>query len=133
MIVVFDTNIYIAAFYSRGFLYQLLLKTLDHGSGHSVYFSGSIRAEILEKLKEEFTTDEINKITSVIDEFVYLVEPAEKVAAIKDDPDDNKILECAVAAEANLIVTMDKHLLKLKVFRKIAIVHPKTFKFMFPK
>jgi predicted nucleic acid-binding protein len=40
---------------------------------------------------------------------------------LADEP-DNRILECAVAAEADFIVTGDKHLLSLKHFRNISIV-----------
>ena len=50
----------------------------------------------------------------------------EKIGFLKDNTKDNIILECAVAAEVNLIVTMDAYLLKLKRFRNIGIIHPKT-------
>ena len=60
--------------------------------------------------------------------FMFLKLSVQEVAS-----DDFKILECAVAAEADLIVTMDQVLLRLKRFRNIGIVHPKTFSFMFPQ
>jgi predicted nucleic acid-binding protein len=37
------------------------------------------------------------------------------------DPSDNRILECAIAAEAEVIVSADKHLLALGTFRGILI------------
>ena len=43
---------------------------------------------------------------------------------VKEDPDDNKIIECAVACGADFILTYDKHLLRLKEFRGIKIIMP---------
>lgn len=43
------------------------------------------------------------------------------------DPDDNMILELAVAAQAACIVTGDKHLLSLHPFRDIPILSPSDF------
>lgn len=38
------------------------------------------------------------------------------------DPDDNRILECAVEGRADLIVSHDRHLLSLKEYKRIPIV-----------
>jgi uncharacterized protein len=46
---------------------------------------------------------------------------------IGDDPDDDRILECALAGKADLVVSGDRHLRKLKSFRGIGIVHPSDF------
>ncbi len=55
-------------------------------------------------------------------------EPEESVAVIEDDPTDNRILECALAADAHLIVTGDKkHLLPLGSFRGVSIVGLRDF------
>jgi predicted nucleic acid-binding protein len=45
---------------------------------------------------------------------------------IKSNPDDNKILECAVACGASYIVSGDRHLLELKEYGKIKIITPKA-------
>lgn len=57
-------------------------------------------------------------------ELAVLVEPAERIHAVTDDPDDNRILECAVAGHANYIASQDAHLLALGAFRGIRIVTP---------
>ncbi len=55
-------------------------------------------------------------------------EPEESVAEVSADPTDNRILECALAANADLIVTGDKkHLLPLGSFRGISIVSLRDF------
>lgn len=50
------------------------------------------------------------------------VSPKEKFAVIKDDPKDNKFLECAVAGKANFLISGDKHLLSLKEFQGVKII-----------
>jgi predicted nucleic acid-binding protein len=50
-------------------------------------------------------------------------EPPESVAVIEDNPTDNRILECTLAADAEFVVTGDKkHLLPLGSFRGVLIV-----------
>jgi len=56
-----------------------------------------------------------------------IVEPLEKINIIKEDPDDNKILECAKSGKVDFIVSSDNHLLKLKEFENIKIITPTTF------
>ena len=46
---------------------------------------------------------------------------------ITDDPDDNRILECAVAAGSDIIVTFDKDLLRLGEYGGIEIVRADDF------
>ena len=55
-------------------------------------------------------------------------EPSESVDEIEEDPTDNRILECAVAADADLVVIGDKkHLLPLGSFRGVSIVGLEEF------
>ncbi len=56
-----------------------------------------------------------------------LIKPGATIAVITEDPDDNRILECAVAGHADLIVSGDRHLLKLKSYEGIFIVRPVDF------
>jgi uncharacterized protein len=51
----------------------------------------------------------------------------QKVKAIKEHPADDKILECAVAAKADFIVSGDKHLLDVRIYKKIQIQTAKEF------
>jgi len=50
-----------------------------------------------------------------------VVAPRRRLRAVQDDP-DNRILECALAGRAEVIVTGDKALLALKSFRNIPLV-----------
>lgn len=56
--------------------------------------------------------------------FVY---PKTVIDVIRDDPDDNRILECAVEGEVQYIISGDYHLLTLKEFQGIPIVSPAEF------
>lgn len=49
------------------------------------------------------------------------------VRAVADDPDDDKVIECALAGEAAYIVSGDRHLLDLKEYEGIVIVRANEF------
>jgi uncharacterized protein len=46
---------------------------------------------------------------------------------VKSDPDDDRILECAAAANSDYVVTDDKHLLRLVQYQGIRIVNIREF------
>lgn len=51
-----------------------------------------------------------------------LIEPAPIVAVVLADPDDDAVLACAIGANAEIIVTGDRHLLELKQYQNISIL-----------
>jgi putative PIN family toxin of toxin-antitoxin system len=55
------------------------------------------------------------------------IEPKLKLQIIEEDVEDNKTLECALTSGADIIVSGDKHLLKLGRFRKTRILTPREF------
>ena len=59
--------------------------------------------------------------------FSEIIEPKDKVNIIMEDPDDNKVLECAKQGNVDYIITNDNHLLKLKEFEGIKIITPTEF------
>lgn len=78
--------------------------------------------EIQDKIKDKNL--EMKYTVAKIESLATIVEPREHFVVIKDDPDDNKFLDCAVAAKADFIISQNKHLLKLKEFEGIKIVTP---------
>ncbi len=72
----------------------------------------------------KYNKEEANRIIEKVIDFTNLIEPEEKLEIIKEDPDDNKIIECALASKSDYIITYDKHLLKVKQFRGIKIMKP---------
>ncbi len=61
-----------------------------------------------------------------------LVHPTEIIDAVPDDPDDNRILECPVAAASGYIVTGDNDLLRLGCYGGIQIVRVVDFLKLLP-
>ena len=56
-----------------------------------------------------------------------LVTPAQHIEIIRDDPDDNRIIECVAAANADYLATGDAHLLSLRRYQAVEIVNPSDF------
>lgn len=130
MRVVLDTNILISATLWDGSVAQKLLFKLIN-SDSEIFSSTEILAEYKNVLIRDFeySESEIINILEKIVSFVTLIKPKEKIDIVKDDPDDNKIIECAIASSSRFIVTYDKHLLNLKEFRTIKIVKPEELLF----
>lgn len=74
---------------------------------------------VSEEQKREFVTRLISHCE--------IVEPKKKLNIIKQDPADNKVLECSLAGKAHYIITGDRHLLNLKQFGKTAILTASEF------
>jgi len=56
-----------------------------------------------------------------------IVQPKITLTVVKADPDDDRILECAVAGNADVVVSGDHHLTRLKSFQGIGIMRPVDF------
>ena len=57
-------------------------------------------------------------------ELAILVTPVPIPPTVLDDPDDDHVLACALAGNAELVVSGDRDLLSLKTFRDIPIITP---------
>jgi putative PIN family toxin of toxin-antitoxin system len=133
--VVLDTNIYIAAALNpQSILYNLVEDSAANFLAE-YYTSPEILAELQGKLENRFNferTDVVHWITQ-LEQVITVVRPQIKLNVIERDPGDNKILECALEAKADLIITADKDLLILKEFSSIKIIHTSSLKYIFPQ
>lgn len=132
--VVFDTNIFVmAAGMPGGYIDHWLELATPPGSKFKLYTSPAILAEIQEKLENKMHVERslavryVNHIAAI----AIVVRPTQKLTVVESDPDDNMVLECAVEAAADIIVTADKDLLKLKRCGTIQIQHPTNLKYIF--
>ena len=123
--VVFDTNMLISATLwdnsvAQKFLFRCIRENIQ------VFSSQEIIDEYKEILARDFDykEQEIREMVEKILQFITLVNPKNKVYAVKEDSDDNKIIECAIESEAEYIISYDKHLLKIKKYNGIKIVRP---------
>ena len=82
---------------------------------------------VLSGKKFQYPKQIIHSIRNAIEDLAEVVMPQEVVKAIENDPDDNRILECALESKANLIISGDRHLLDLKQYRSIKIITPSDF------
>ena len=81
--------------------------------------------EIKEKIKEKDL--EMKQALLRIGIIAEVIEVKSKIDLIKEDPEDNKIIECAVDGKADYIITKDNHLLKHKEYKGIKILTPEEF------
>ncbi len=127
MRVVLDTNVYISAILFGGNCEEVL--KLAHQGAFTVAVSKKILDEIKSVLKEKFhwTDKQIADVIKYIKEIASVMNPNISLNIIKEDPADNKIIECAVASNASFIVSGDKHLLSVKEYAGIKIVSPIAF------
>ena len=119
-----DTNILISAFGWDDKPRQIFEKVID---GEIVMIISEELSEVLDYPRLNFTEEEKDRFKSIVLGISTLVKPDEKINIIKKDPDDNMILEAAVAGQADFIITGDTDLLVLKEFRGIRIVTAREF------
>jgi putative PIN family toxin of toxin-antitoxin system len=131
--VVFDTNVLLAAFLTEGLCAKLLLRAKK--KDFQLYVSKFILDEFSEILRRKFlaTKQEIHDAAALIEEAGILVEILKTyvVQGVCRDKDDDNILSCAVAADAEYIVTGDNHLFEIKSFKGIKIIKPREFELLF--
>ena len=129
--IVLDTNIVISSALGLEGNLAAIFKMLALGE-----IKNSTTLEIIEEIKDVLARPRIMKRMSLIEsefilssyeEFSEKIKPGLIFDEVKDDPDDNKILGCAVASAADYIISGDNHLLNLEEFRGIKIVTPAEF------
>lgn len=128
--VVFDTNVWISIFMEKSLKDEFLRIKQDL----TVYVSDDIGLEI-SKVLQYPRVSEILRKTGIREKDVLRifavnslrVEPKVDLHIINEDEEDNKIIECALAARADIIVSGYKHLLNLGCFKKTRILTPREF------
>jgi len=70
--------------------------------------------------------EELARVAVYLTEIGIMVRPRRKIRVLSDNP-DNRILECAVSGEADIIVTGDKAMLNLGEYKNAKILSLKEF------
>lgn len=130
--VVLDSNVWVSIFMNKtlGREFSRIFDMEDV----EVYISEAILKEIsrvlvypkIEQLLEESGVS-IEEIIQKIIEKSNVIKPKIKLNVIQEDPEDNKILECAKESEVDSIVSGDKHLLELREYDDMKIITPRQF------
>ena len=116
--VVIDSNIYVSAVVFGG-VPRSLLVWAELGR-FEICTSPVIRQEVERTLSQKFEwpPEQIDQACSPLWTIAHQVVP-ELSLAVTDDPDDNRIVECAVAGKAKMIVTGNDDLLRLNHNRPV--------------
>ena len=129
MRVVLDTNVLLSALAFPGSKPDHVLQRIRQGEAE-LFLSSFILHELERILRDKFrlTRRQTDERVIFIRRMATLVEPMERIALVTAKDDDNRILECAVAACADYLVTGDKeHLLPLRSIGTTQIVTPAMF------
>ena len=133
MIVVLDTNILISALLAPRGSPSAVIR-LWEADRFDVATSPALISEFRRVLTYEnvnrylkLTAEELDNFLNHFESIVINVDLQKNLDVIEDDPDDNRVLECAMDAKASYIITGDNHLLQLKEYQGIIILSPAAF------
>lgn len=127
MRAVFDSNIFVSALAIPGGQAERAVDLVIDGRVN-LCTSREIIHEVLGVLARKFSKDpeELARTAVFLSDLADVIVPRKKLKVLKDDP-DNRVLECAVTARADVIVTGDRAMLDLEKFRGTRILSLRRF------
>ena len=128
MKVVIDTNVFISSFFGGN---PRKIIDLWKKEKMTLCLSKDVLDEYIDVLQRVGLEDE-NEIEELLSLFakgfnILFTTKTPKIRAVKDDPDDDKFTECAVALKAEVIITGDKVLKAVGEYMGIKILTPQQF------
>jgi putative PIN family toxin of toxin-antitoxin system len=122
-----DSKIYISALVFAGRPLQFL--DTARAGVFRLAVSDALLAEVHRILRDKFRWPQENLAEAATDlaDFTVRVFPSQDIDAVPEDPDDNRVLECAVEAKSQFIVTSDAALLRLGRYGGIQVVRVADF------
>jgi putative PIN family toxin of toxin-antitoxin system len=126
--VVIDTNVLMSGIFFSGPPYEIL-QAWRKGDVQFVSSKGIIDEYIRVSriLADKYYGVEISSILTLIIALSETIEASALPHQVCDDQDDDKFLACALSSETKIIISGDKHLLKLSGYRGILILTPRAF------
>jgi putative PIN family toxin of toxin-antitoxin system len=124
--IVVDTNVFVSVFQFGGRIGGVLDLALQ--GAVEICVSQPIVDELSGVLRQKFhwSAERAGAAAETLLQFCRLVDPHEALKVCRD-PDDDRVLECALAASAEVIVSGDRDLLVLGAFRGTPIMSPRLF------
>jgi len=125
---VVDTNILVSSFvYPDGIVREII--DLAIKKNINLVISEQIIEEYSRVLSQKFgwNSGEISENIWILRRIAAVIEPDITLKVVHADNTDNKVIECAVAAGADVIISGDRHLLNLKKYKAIPIIKPADF------
>jgi len=126
--VILDTNVFVSGVFFSGPPYQILEAWRD-GRFHLV-ISQDILDEyrrVGEILSSQFPAIDLWPIIELVTTEAEIYPSHTLPEAVCDDPDDDKFIVCAITAKCKMIVSGDKHLLKVSGLNGIDVIKPREF------
>lgn len=126
MSVTLDTNEYVSALQFAGRPSHLL--GMAKAGTLTIDISDGIEQELLRVLREDFDWEgyRLHFLLEHLRAITRRVKPVRTVSVV-DDPDDNKIIECALAGGSDYIITEDQALLRVGEYEGIKILKAADF------
>jgi putative PIN family toxin of toxin-antitoxin system len=128
MKIVLDTNVFISGIFFSGPPFQILRAWKNKRL--QIILSQDILIEyqrVAESLTLKYPSIDILPIIELVTVHGQFVDTKNVDITVCEDPDDNKFIECAIASDTKIIVSGDKHLLKIKGFKGIKVHKPREF------
>ncbi|HLA08203.1 MAG TPA: PIN domain-containing protein, partial [Anaerolineales bacterium] len=76
---------------------------------------------------EERPAIDLNPILNFVIEHAKVYKPAKLKEPVCEDPDDDKFLACVLASGSRVIISGDRHLLKVSGYEGIEVLKPRNF------
>jgi putative PIN family toxin of toxin-antitoxin system len=134
MRVTLDTNILVSAFVSKSGYPANILDILTTFEETRLVLSDPILKEFAEvmnreeiKIRFEYTLRNITEFQEAIRNVAEIITVKSNLEVVKEDPDEDIVVNTAVDGKADYIVSGDEHLKKLRKFRGIQILSPRAF------
>ena len=128
MNIVCDTNVLISGVLFSGHAREIL-RLASRGVLIN-FISPDILREVdnvLRRSKFGLRPDHVLEIITLFKDTFEIVIPSIRVQAIRSDSEDNHVIEAALAARAEFIISGDKHLLELREWQDIHLISPAVF------
>lgn len=128
MKIILDTNVFISGIFFSGPPFQILKAWQN--SRLQIVLSQEILNEyqrVAESLAAEFPAIDILPIIELMTIHGQIIDTQGFDISVCDDPDDNKFMECAIASNSEIIISGDKHLLKVSGYQGITVLKPREF------
>ncbi len=132
MKITLDTNVLISATFWYGPSFSIIEKV--ENKELELFLSEDIISEFSRVLESDEIQQKIKgknlEMKRTIEKIIsisQITKPKEKLDIIKEDQEDNKIIECALEGKVSYLISQDNHLLKLKEFQGIRIINPRDF------
>ena len=128
MRVVLDTNVFISGIFFSGPPSRILEAWRDGRVELAV--SPDILDEyqrVGNELSKRFPSIDLRAILGVVTVHALMFPSPPLPEPVCEDPDDDMFIACAIASKSNVIVSGDKHLLKVGDFNGVPIIKPREF------